>query len=271
MPKSSKTIPKIEAGIFEAITTAIHLFPEQICINTLSKIALQSYDDLKRQLMVIDEIPFERDCISDLTIIPNLIFGMNSKSKSILFDDVGIYPGIKLSEPQVVSVIAHFLQEGGAHLQAKRIRSLIEALYTLTPDDKIGSDFYAPQVSTEVSTAIRSSKNNAKRVDLVISWNNHSSKKPFGIAVEFKISHSVTSGQLPSYKRYMSNNYDLKHLFLVVSEQTPRIKKVLNKNKNWVGVEWRSILRAWEHKIDPDIDTPDFARARQSIWANTYF
>lgn len=183
--------------------------------------------------------------------------------------------GIRLTEPQVTKGWQHFLSPAavGHDLAAKRVAVFYEAICIASKRQPTGISISDLSVEAEHSLQIGGRR---KAIDLLFRWKEQSaSEQNCAIVVELKFGHVLTTGQLPSYKKYVAQQFikgdGARHKsgFFVLSPRTRRRdQNKLRRNTDWSVAYWPAFLRAFE-KIYTARDLPydnAFNMFRRAVW-----
>ena len=121
------------------------------------------------------------------------VFGLDRRHH--LFGSEPIDWKVNFTESQFTKGFARFLGVPERAARIGRTRALLKALGAA---ELISKDMKEVKVTAEALT----SEN--KRIDLLIEWKD-SSRKPlsYAAAIEAKLGHHVTSGQLPAYREHL--------------------------------------------------------------------
>ena len=177
-------------------------------------------------------------------------------------------------EPQITKGFAHFLNADGHAdgdtTRTGRIRALLRAL---------GSDPGDADCSLRKARVRPEARTNRKRIDLLIEWTDASGRRR-GAVIEAKFEARVNSGTLPAYriglrrieKNYRrevpSNRQERPLLFLVSPVRDDRITRALRRSRSqdWRWMSWRSLLLAYDRRLNPDHDDDAFRQFRRILW-----
>jgi hypothetical protein len=187
----------------------------------------------------------------------------------ILNESHGIYPGHRLgfdaSEPQITRGLGSFINPlTHGKLGEVRIKTFLLALLKgkTNAENLIASLQSSQSFSFTVEAEKLVPKAN-RRIDLFIAWNPcESGQFEYGVLIEAKFNHKVTTGQLPTYKQYAKTLFSKEEnaaLVLLTLDGSSS-----NKNKDWLPVQWLSLMSRWERMLD-DTDK-DFSYFRHFIW-----
>ena len=162
-------------------------------------------------------------------------------------------------EPQFTRGFAHFLNDSRSEVRIERVRALLKALGAAD----LARDICETVVTAEAPTS------GGRRIDLLIEWRDPSQRR-CAAAVEAKLGHHVTGGQLPAYRNHLRKVAKEHRLLAVVSPQlTVRTDKSLRRNRDWRWVAWRDLLIAHERALPDEYDERAYARFRRSLWDQT--
>ena len=162
----------------------------------------------------------------------------------------------KFTEPQFTKGFAYFLDTPAVRIH--RIRALLVALGAAG----LCEDMCDVEVTAEALTARN------KRIDLLIEWKD-SSKNRYAVAIEAKLDHHVTVGQLKAYRRHLTNRKISRERWLlaVVSpRRTARTDKSLQDNRDWRWMAWRDLLIAHERALPVECDDDAYLQFRRTLW-----
>jgi hypothetical protein len=216
---------------------------------------------------------------------PPVIFGFGSPSlfgpasKLHAFRHCNFMRGFRLLEPQITSILQHFLDTKTAgQTGINRCRAFLSALFRASGTNREEIELFGLSgeggqlemlevVSEENFTHAKSRRS----IDLLIKWRVHG--KPRLVAIENKLGHHITTGQLPSYKKKLlkdiSNKEEWIALFVIAPEFSGPNAIAMRRNKKWRAVTWWGFMRHWEQALteqnflDKDMDFP---RLRRSLW-----
>ena len=145
----------------------------------------------------------------------------------------------KFTEPQFTKGLAHFLNAAEPAARIGRVRALLTA---------------------EAPT----SRN--KRIDLLIEWKDSKGRR-WAAAVEAKLGHHVTSGQLPAYRSHLRRIAKERRLLVVVSpRRTHDTDGALQRNRDWRWIAWRGLLIAHERALPVGCDDDAYLQFRRTLW-----
>ena len=165
----------------------------------------------------------------------------------------------KFSEPQLTKGFAHFLSDPEPITRIERVRALLKALGA----GALGDDMTQLMVTAEAPTS------GNRRIDLLIAWRD-SSERPCAAAIEAKLGHHVTSGQLPAYRNHLRTiAKDRRLLFVVAPRLTTRTDRSLRRNRDWRWTTWRDLLIAYERALPVNFDDAEYLRFRRTLWDQT--
>lgn len=181
--------------------------------------------------------------------------------------------GFNLSEPQVTAALAHFLSASQREpAQSGRCAAFLRALYRAAgvserkPRLDLFPDRLAGPVDVQAERPIGS-----RRVDIALEWKEHG-KQSRMILIECKFNHHITPGQLPAYRQFAKRKVDdgSQALFVIVDRLAGRTARAIARNKDWIPLTWRALVRRLEQElesVESTADSADFARLRRTIWA----
>lgn len=213
----------------------------------------------------------------------------SSESIALLFGDISqhshvfhvsdILWGFNLTEPQVTKGWAYFLSTSSSISKGMTSRShlFLESLFEITQTEGECSNVWAGVPSIHVIAEQGLVGSNKRYVDLLFQENSYTGDA-LVTAIEFKIGHVATEGQLDDMRKRISNKnskingmkVNAAHLFFVA----PNVEGLQGKearSKGWKPVPWFSLMRKFDRKLmdNPGFDDPDFQRFRRSVWALT--
>ena len=177
---------------------------------------------------------------------------------------------VQLTEPQATKAFAEFLN---ADEQTIRRRRRIQAFLRALGSGREMSNIvlHKAYVSAEASAG------KGKRIDLLLGWKDTAGFDR-GAVVEGKFGHSITPGQLKTYKQYLRKTIERRYrksqstaaetplLYVVSSRRRPHDEKKLKQNKGWRWISWRSLLIAFDRVLEPDDDDYEFRQFRRTLW-----
>lgn len=145
------------------------------------------------------------------------------------------------NETQLTKGFARFLNAPDPVARTERVRALVKALGATDP----GNDISGVTVTAEALTS------GNKRIDLLIEWQD-SSRKLFAVAIEAKLGHHITIGQLSAYKNHLRRIPKERRRLVVVSPRRNRsTDRSLRCNQDWRWVAWHDLIVAHERCL-PD-------------------
>ena len=163
------------------------------------------------------------------------------------------------TEPQFTRGFAHFLNDSRRAVRIQRIRAFLTAL---------GAADLAGDI-TEASARAEAPTSERKRIDLLIEWRD-SSQRRYAAAVEAKLGHHVTGGQLPAYRNHLRKvAKERRRLVVVAPRPTVRTDRSLRRNRDWRWLAWRDLLIAHERSLPDEYDEIAYTRFRRSLWNQT--
>ena len=186
------------------------------------------------------------------------VFGLGRRHH--LFRAEPIDWGVKFYESQFTKGFAHFL---GVPEQAARIGRTHALLKALGAAELISKGMSEVKVTAEAPTS------STKYIDLLIEWED-SLGQPYAAAIEAKLDHSITSGQLPAYRNHLDQMVRQEHrLLIVVSPRLDRkIRTTLNHQRKgeWRWIAWRDLLIAHERALSGGYDDDAYRQFRRTLW-----
>ena len=163
------------------------------------------------------------------------------------------------TEPQLTKGFAYFLNAPDSDTRIARVRALLKGLGAA----KLGNDMNYVKVTAEASTA------GNKRIDLLIEWTGSANER-YAVAIEAKLGHVVTSGQLPAYRVHLHNVAKERRLLAVVSPHlSDHTAGALRRNREWRWAAWRNLLLAHERALPDAFDDEEYRRFRRTLWDQT--
>ena len=163
------------------------------------------------------------------------------------------------SEPQLTKGFTRFLNDPEPVVRIERVRALLNALGAA----ELGGEMTQVMVTAEAPTS------GNKRIDLLIEWRD-SSERPCAAAIEAKLGHHVTSGQLPAYRNHLRKIAKDRRLLVVVAPRlTARTDRSLRRNREWRWTTWRDLLIAYERALPVDFDDAEYLPFRRTLWDQT--
>ena len=168
-------------------------------------------------------------------------------------------PWATFTEPQLTKGFAHFLNAPESVTRIARVRALLKSLGAA----ELGNDMSDVTVTAEAPIA------GNKRIDLLIEWTDSANER-YAVAIEAKLGHVVTSGQLPAYRVHLRNVAKECRLLAVVSPHlSDRTAGALRRNREWRWAAWRDLLLAHERALSADSDDEAYLRFRRTLWDQT--
>ena len=163
------------------------------------------------------------------------------------------------TEPQLTKGFARFLNDPEPVARIERARALLKALGAA----ELGEGM------TEVTVTAEAPTTGKRRIDLLIEWRD-SSERRYAVAIEAKLGHHVTSGQLPAYRNHLRKIAKDRRLLVVVAPRlTARTDRSLQRNRDWRWTTWRDLLIAYERALPVDCDNAEYLRFRRTLWDQT--
>ena len=164
------------------------------------------------------------------------------------------------TEPQLTKGFAHFLNAPESGTRIRRVRALLKGLGAA----KLGND-----MSSDVKVTAEAPTAGNKRIDLLIEWTGSTNER-YAVAIEAKLGHVVTSGQLPAYRVHLRNVAKERRLLAVVSPHlSDHTAGALRRNREWRWAAWRNLLLAHERALPADSDDEAYLRFRRTLWDQT--
>ncbi len=181
------------------------------------------------------------------------------KRQSHLFRAEPSVTWAKFTEPQLTKGFARFLNDPEPITRIERVRALLKALGTA----ELGDDMTQAMVTAEAPTS------GSKRIDLLIEWQD-SAERCYAAAIEAKLRHHITAGQLPAYRNHLRKIAKDGQLLVVVAPRlTDQTDRSLRRNRYWRWTTWRNLLVAHERALPIDYDDPEYLRFRRTLWDQT--
>ncbi|MDE0172730.1 MAG: PD-(D/E)XK nuclease family protein [Defluviicoccus sp.] len=163
------------------------------------------------------------------------------------------------TEPQLTKGFAHFLDADDQTARTERVRALLKALGAAQFIDDIG----------EVTVTAEAAISGNKRIDLLIEWRD-SSRQNYAVAIEVKLGHHVTTGQLSAYRTHLRKIPNERRRLVVVSPRlTGRTDRSLQRNRDWRWIAWHDLLVAHERSLDDEHDSVEYHQFRRTLWDQT--
>ena len=163
------------------------------------------------------------------------------------------------TEPQLTKGFARFLNDPEPVARVERVHALLKALGAA----KLGTRMTGVMVTAEALTS------GGKRIDLLIEWQD-TSERLYAAAIEAKLGHHVTSGQLPAYRNHLRKIARERRLLVVVAPRlTAQTDRSLQRNRDWRWTTWRDLLIAYERALPVDFDDAEYLRFRRTLWDQT--
>ena len=181
------------------------------------------------------------------------------KRRAHLFRAVPSVTWATFTEPQLTKGFARFLHDPDPAARIERVRALLKALGAA----ELGEGMTEVEVTDEAPTS------GNKRIDLLIEWRD-SSERRYAAAIEAKLGHHVTSGQLPAYRNHLRKIAEDRQLLIVVGPRlTARTDRSLRRNRDWRWTTWRDLLIAYERALPVHYDDGEYLRFRRTLWDQT--
>lgn len=165
--------------------------------------------------------------------------------------------GCKFTEPQFTKGFAYFLGVPEREKRIWRTRALLRTLGAA----ELGKNMSEVEVTAEALTS------GNKRIDLLIEWKD-SSETCYAAAIEAKLGHHVTSGQLPAYRGHLQNVPQERRLLIVISPRYEDVRGALQRQRSreWRWMAWRDLLIAHERALSGEYDDDTYRQFRRTLW-----
>ena len=186
------------------------------------------------------------------------VFGLDRRHHLFRAEPINWGPQVKFTEPQFTKGFAHFL---GVPERKKRIWRTCALLKALGAAE-LGKDMCKVEVTPEALTS------GNKRIDLLIEWKD-SSERRCAAAIEAKLGHHVTSGQLPAYRGHLQNVPQERRLLIVISPRfNADVRDALQRQRSgeWRWMAWRDLLIAHERALSGEYDDDAYRQFRRTLW-----
>ena len=162
-------------------------------------------------------------------------------------------------ETQLTKGFAYFLNASRRVERVERVRALLKALGAA----ELVKDVSEAAVTAEAPTS------GGRRIDLLIEWRD-SSERQYAAAIEAKLGHRVTSGQLPAYRNHLRKVAKERRWLVVVEPRlTARTDRSLRRNRDWHWAAWRDLLVAHERSLPDEYDEIAYLQFRRTLWDQT--
>ena len=163
------------------------------------------------------------------------------------------------TEPQLTKGFAHFLNAHDPIARTERVRALLKALGAA----QLSNDISEVTVTAEAATT------GNKRIDLLIEWQD-SSEQSYAVAIEAKLGHHVTTGQLSAYRNHLRKIPNERRRLVVVSpRRTGHADRSLRRNRDWHWMAWHDLLVAHERSLRDEHDDRTYLQFRRTLWDQT--
>lgn len=164
------------------------------------------------------------------------------------------------TEPQFTKGLAHFLNSSDPAMRVERVRALLRALGV----SEHAGDLDRIEVTAEAKIE------DGRRIDLLLKWQD-SSGKSCAVAIEAKLGHQVTKGQLPAYRNHLKKiaGDDALRLFVISPRRTGKTEGSLRRNKEWRWISWHGFLVAHERSLPDNFDDQRYREFRRTLWDQT--
>ena len=223
---------------------------------------------IRRGALSFQEPPDWSEGLSDMYRVFGLDCRQHQRHHLFRAEPVDWGEKVEFTEPQFTKGLAHFLHVPERETRIRRVHALLKALGVETePGIELPKEGREAVVTPEYTFG----KHTKKRIDLLIDWTD--SSKRIIVAVEAKLDHNVTKGQLAAYRKHCRSKFNDKNeypLFRVVSRKpTKNIRKSLTDNKDWRWIAWRGLLIAHERALSDDYDDDAYSQFRRTLWERT--
>ena len=168
----------------------------------------------------------------------------------------------QFTEPQFTKGFARFLGVPERIKRIERTRALLKALGAA----ELGKDMCKVKVTSEALTS------GNKRIDLLIEWKD-SSETCYAAAIEAKLGHHATSGQLPAYREHLHRTLKVEEkehrLLIVISPRfNADVRDALRRQRSgeWRWMAWRDLLIAHERALSGEYDDDAYRQFRRTLW-----
>jgi hypothetical protein len=166
--------------------------------------------------------------------------------------------GFRVTEPQITQGLMYFLDPSKQGYAGKQ--RFVLFLHTLLRHTVYEHLLENLDLKTIIVHRVKSELAiKKKRADIFLEWENNG--QHFGVLIEAKFSHQVTSGQLPAYKQYLHKDFKDRCALILLTLKGNRSRR----NRDWQPKSWFSLMTQWEKELMNDNDT-GFAVLRQLIW-----
>ncbi len=164
------------------------------------------------------------------------------------------------TEPQFTKGLAYFLKDSDADVKVARVHALLKAL---------GAAELAKGLN-EIEVAAEAEIAGGKRIDLLLEWKDSKNNR-YAVAIEAKLGHHVTSGQLPAYREHLKKiaGEDRRRLVVVSPRRSGKTEKSLRQNREWFWMAWRDLLVAHERALNDKYDDKEYREFRRTLWDQT--
>lgn len=163
-------------------------------------------------------------------------------------------------EPQITRGLCHFLSEGPAELQRRRVLAVVSAAW----GERMPTDFDAATHEVRAEDG---------RIDLTAILTSTDGRR-IGVAIEAKFGHRLTPRQLQRYRRLASTRLQLapedRALLVVMPSLDPASRRFLRRNREWRFLSWGRLLVRIDNAMESSMDDEDFRRFRRTIWLRAY-
>ena len=122
---------------------------------------------------------------------------------------------------------------------------------------------------SEVTVTAEAATTGNKRIDLLIEWQD-SSEQSYAVAIEAKLGHHVTTGQLSAYRNHLRKIPNERGRLVVVSpRRTGHADRSLRRNRDWHWMAWHDLLVAHERSLRDEHDDRTYLQFRRTLWDQT--
>ena len=163
------------------------------------------------------------------------------------------------TEPQLTKGFAYFLNAHDPTARTERVRALLKALGAAQLINDISEVMVTPEAATSGN----------KRIDLLIEWRD-SFEQSYAVAIEAKLGHHVTTGQLCAYRNHLRKIPNERRRLVVVSpRRTGHTDRSLQRNRDWRWMAWHDLLVGHERSLRDDHDDRAYLQFRRTLWDQT--
>ncbi len=164
------------------------------------------------------------------------------------------------TEPQFTRGIAYFLDASNPMVRVERVRALLKALGA----PELAKDLNGIKVSAEAEIS------RGRRIDLLLEWKDSENNR-FAVAIEAKLGHHVTRGQLSAYREHLKKiaGEDRRRLVIVSPWRSRKTDRSLRRNLEWYWISWHDLLVAHERCLSDNFDSGAYRQFRRTLWDQT--